>query len=425
MERCFMPSHRTSFERFTELQVLSFPFRLGNLLLLTITGAIYSYLYLIWTSLGTIGFVLTTVITYLTTLLYVSYLVFVADYTTLGYQYLPKLSMNVIDSSRWKILKAMVLLSFFASLVPLVDSQNWRAAVFVFCAVVLPLATAVLLVENSLFKALMPTTWLTMLRTIELDGFLFRVLGAEFLLILVIYLVLNQVTGVPGIYATLLLAMVLFRSLGALLHRNADHLGIIVLYGPQAEAANQAESHRRDIAGELRVLQQLCESGGTVKAFRRLEARLARDHYKSESEFFKHLRAWSNPDLAVLVGRGYVERLVQHRQFSDAIEVLGFCYGASGGDFVLHKTSSLLKLTEFVSAGEEKRMLARLLSEVPDRFSRDPNAGDALVLAAKLFAEELVFETASSLLERIEQEYPIWIQNADYRRISDLVRQGE
>ncbi|MDA0978421.1 MAG: hypothetical protein O3B72_07685 [Proteobacteria bacterium] len=418
-------SNEPQSSKFTELAVVSFPLRLGNLLLLVMFAGIFYYLHRIWLSLGAAGFVLTAATTYVVALLYLSYLVFLADYTSQGYQKMPAFSMNVVDASRWKVFRVMLLFSLFASLLPLVDSVEVQRLILALGAFILPLATGVLIVENSMIAATNPLNWLKILSATGFDGHLFRLFAIECLLLIAIYVTFIAEVVFPAIFAALLLSMMLFRSIGALLHRNAEVLNLSVQFGHQIDASNQQRHHDKDIAQQVEALKNICEKGGGVTAaFRQYEALLAKNHFQSEAAFFEHFRSWSSSELAVMAGRGYIERLIQHRRFSMALEVLSFCFKVSGGDFRLTTVERLLTLVQYVESLEQKRMLARLLKDAPDQYTNDPRVADALIMAGRLYAEDLDFLTTREILDRIEREHPLWAQDDGYletRRLLDRV----
>lgn len=254
-------------------------------------AGIFYYLHRIWFSLGAAGFVLTAATTYVVSLLYLGYLVFLADFTSQGYQNMPAFSMNVVDASRWKVFRVMLLFSLFASLLPLVDSVEAQRMILVVSAFILPVATGVLIVENSMFAASNPLNWLKVLAATGFDGHLLGLFAIECLLLIAIYATFISDIVFPSIFAALLLSMMLFRSIGALLHRNAEALNLSVQFGHQIDASNQQRHHDKDIAQEAEALKNICEKGGGVTAaFRQYEALLAKNHFQSEAEFFEHFR---------------------------------------------------------------------------------------------------------------------------------------
>lgn len=125
--------------------------------------------------------------------------------------------------------------------------------------------------------------------------------------------------------------------------------------------------------------------------------------------------------MAVMAGRGYVERLIQHRRFSTALEVLSFCFKVRDGDFRLSRVELLLGLVQHVESLEQKQMLARLLKDAPDQYANDPRVADALILAGRLYAEDLDFLTTREILDRIDREYPLWAQEDGYLETKRLL----
>ncbi len=371
--------------------------------------------------LGAAGFVLTAFSTSVTTLFFTGYLIYVLDYTTMGYQYLPPLSTTVIEESRWKVFKVMLLISIFISLLPFIEDPEWRTTIIIVFMLLLPFATAVLLIENSLIAATIPSNWLKILLATHLDISLIRLLCAELLLLVACYIASRQDTGIAGIFAIIFFALLMFRSLGVMLHTHASELGIHVTHGPEIDAANIARMRERDIADEVQNLKKLSEEVSVLKAFRQLQGRLAQDHFQTETGFFDHLTELQSPELALMAGQGYIERLVQKRRYTMALDVLNFCFTASGGDYTLQRLRTLMTLATHIRTSEERLMVARLLADAHEHFPRDPRNGDALVLSAKLYADELQLEEAETVLKKIGQSYPMWTQDPDYQKVRELI----
>jgi hypothetical protein len=420
-----MARKRETIDRFNELEVLSFPFRFGNLVLIIVYTLVYTYLTTVWSILGAGGIALTASLTYVTALFFIGYLFVIVDYTALGYQEIPKLSKNLLESEKARLFKEMILLSFFLSLMFVIDELYWRLFIAIASLVLFPLATSVVLLEEKLMSAFNPLKWLAMLQDINSDKVFYRFLTIEGLLISVVYLTLVWDLGFIGIAVTLVLAIMLFRSLGVVLHSNADALGILVQFGKQIEAAQEAEIVQQEIHEEALALYRMATSGNTADALERLRKRLAADHYSTEADFFAQIRTWEDPQLAIIAGQDYIPRLARRGELKLALGILEFCYQANKQQFKLGNAGLIFELAEQAETRAHREIIAHLLAHLPDDFPGHPRSGEALLSAARITASDLDdFDTSTVLLDRIRKSYEEQRRDPEYRQLRRIVKKG-
>ncbi len=368
---------------------------------------------------------MTASLTYVVSLFYSAYLFYVAEYTALGYNRLPVLSMSIVDRSRWKIFKVLLLTSLFASLASLVDNSQWRDVLAVLGAVIFPIVAGILIVKDSFTSIFNPLTWVGTVSNIEVDQHLLVFMAAETLFVLSAYIVSSGSAGFLSILVLVFSSMLLFRSLGVLIHSNARRLGLPTLFGAYADAVNANWALKKEIDDEVNILRELCDQKGALHAFRRIGSKLVSDRYRHEDEYFERTKHFQSPALSIMIGKNYLDRLVQHHLYERSLEVLQYCDNAGGDDFFPSNADLLITLGNIATRPRDKQLLARLLSGVPDKFSHDPKAGDALVLAAKLFAENLNFDEARNQLERIKRDFPYSSQDAEYERVKKLLERSQ
>ena len=73
-------------DKFEDLEIVSFPFRVGNIASIIFFGLIFSYLLGIMRTMGPIGFFYSIILTYVSFMFFFGYLFVIVDYTSRGYQ---------------------------------------------------------------------------------------------------------------------------------------------------------------------------------------------------------------------------------------------------------------------------------------------------------------------------------------------------
>ena len=252
----------------------------------------------------------------------------------------------------------------------------------------------------------------------------YRFMIIECMLVLAVYMTLVLELGFIGIATVLYLVMILFRALGVVLHSNADRLGIPVRYSEQVQAAQEQEMADQEISEEASALYKLCAAGHTGKAFKQLNDRLEADQYRTEADFFAHLRTWERPQLAIRAGQNYIQRLVVRGQFDTALDVLEFCYNANGKKYRLLEADTVFQLSERAETLNHREIITHLLEFVPEDFPSYPRGGDALLAAARILAHDLNdFPAAHALLSRIDEDFPATTKNSTYVLLREIVSQ--
>jgi hypothetical protein len=187
---------------------------------------------------------------YLTTVLYVRYMFVVVEYTSLGYNELPKLTGAMVfptnDDRLWKeVLLVILLLLGYHEMVIL----GWQTAYSVVALIVFPLATAIITLEHSFFGAISPKVWWHMIRSFDLSVQLVTYVVLQSITIVVISNFVNNffdvhpLTQAVQLFVILVLLMLMFRSLGIVLHVSADKLGVSTRFSEEKakSAVNQIE----------------------------------------------------------------------------------------------------------------------------------------------------------------------------------------
>ena len=102
-------------DRFEDLEIVSFPFRVVNLFAAIYFCLIFSYLLMVFRVVGLEGIVWTVPLAYINLLFFFGYMFVIVDYTAQGYQEVPKISGDLLHTGKSRFFKVLVLVSFFFS----------------------------------------------------------------------------------------------------------------------------------------------------------------------------------------------------------------------------------------------------------------------------------------------------------------------
>ena len=116
-------------DKFEDLDVFSFPLRVENIANTIFFSLIFSYLLGVIRVVGPGGFVWTIGLTYVSCMFFFGYLFVIVDYTSQGYQQIPKLSANLLIAERSRLFKELILISSFVALFFLSDIPYWHSIV--------------------------------------------------------------------------------------------------------------------------------------------------------------------------------------------------------------------------------------------------------------------------------------------------------
>ncbi|MFP6808627.1 MAG: hypothetical protein VB957_15830 [Pseudomonadales bacterium] len=100
-------------DKFEELEVSAFPFRISNLLVSIFFSLIFSCMLAVYRFSGLAGVVWVIPLAYVSSLFYLSYLFIIVDFTAQGYQKVPIMSGTLFTTGKSRFFKELLLISFF------------------------------------------------------------------------------------------------------------------------------------------------------------------------------------------------------------------------------------------------------------------------------------------------------------------------
>ena len=415
-------------DKFEALEVNFFSLRSSNIVVAVFFALIFSYMLSALRFVGLAAATSMAMLTYVTTIFFIGYLFVIVDYTTQGYQEIPKLSANLLTTERSRLIKELILIAFFVSLFLVFDNPYWKLFFVISGLVIFPVSTAVIIMEESLVSAVNPVKWVGIVMDLEADSVFVQYLLIQGLTLFAGYVALFVDLGFFNLITMTILVMLLltlFRSLGVLLHSNAETLGIPVRFGKQIEDEQLKAAQERAFSEFSSELYKLSSGGNVKDAWDLLEERLKKDKYATEADYFARLHNYDNPVLAVKAGQGYTERLVLKGDFRTAWNVLEFCYPANNNKYRLTSSNVILQLMAKAESNLQKAIVVSLLSHFEEDFPEHPRRSEALLVAARFTAEDLGdFEGAREMMEHLHTTYPEVVSNKEYQALT-VVLAGE
>jgi len=412
-------------DKFEDLEIASFPFRAGNIATTIFFCLIFSYLLGILRVIGPAGFFYSILLTYFSFMFFFGYLFVIVDYTSRGYQEIPKLSANLFIAERSRLFKELILISFFLALFFLVDDTYWRFIVVLTSFLSFPIATSVIIMEESLISALNPLKWIRMIMDINADAMFMQYLAIQMSTLLLGYVALFIDLGLFNLISMavfLMAALTVFRSLGVVLHSNSETLGFPVRFGKQVEEKQSQLAKERELSDFSTQLYKLGNAGDLDKAWELLEKRLGDDNFATEADMFAHIRDWDNPRLAVKAGQGFIERLIAIQDFRTTWNVLEFCYTANGNDYKLLSAEAVIKLLTNAETRTQKSIMVSILRHFEEDFPNHPQTAETLLTAARFTAHDLDdFDSARKIVTHLHATYPSIHSNKTYEALSSIL----
>lgn len=412
-------------DKFEDLEIVSFPFRVGNIASIIFFGLIFSYLLGIMRTMGPIGFFYSIMLTYFSFMFFFGYLFVIVDYTSRGYQEVPKLSANLLITVRSRMFKELILISFFFAFFFLFDNAYWNLIVVLTSLLFFPIATSVIIMEESLISALNPLKWIRVLLDIDANAMFMQYLAIQAFTLIAGYVALfvdfgwfNIITMALFLMATL----IVFRSLGVVLHSNSESLGFPVRFGKQVEEEQIQLAKEHELSDFSTQLYKLRNAGKLTEAWELLQKRLRDDNFMTEADLFARLREWDNPRLAVKAGQGFIERLTAKQDFRTCWNVLEFCYTANGNDYKLTSAQAVLTLSAKAESRTEKSIMVSIIRHFEEDFPNHPKTAEILLTAARFTAYDLDdFDGARKIINHLHTTYPSVHSNKSYRALHSIL----
>ena len=424
-----MPSKPIWIDKFDALSIFSFPFRISNILSIILFTLTFSYVLGATLFLGMLGFIVTITLAYVSFSFFFGYLFVIFEYTSLGYQEIPRLSTDLLFNERSRLMKATVLVSFFLSAIFFVTDPFWQTFLTISSLLLIPVAMSVLVMEGRLISAMNPLNWLAALRNIEADARFGQYLLLQFSMLLTGYVALFMNFGwfnILTMMVFLTVSMIAFRCLGVVLHSNAESLGLKVVYGPAVEEEQVQRATGQEMSEFAASLYRLISAREVEKALEVLNQRLEDDNYLTEPDLFGRIRQWEDPALAIRAGRGFLNRLIAREDIRTSWHVLEFCFEANHNRYRLTSANTVITLAGQAETFKQKTIMAHLLEHFEEDFPNHPQTAEMLLLAARLIAHDLDdFEKARGIMSRLEAAFPKIHTDKTYRALRTILFQPD
>lgn len=422
------PAKQVWIDRFEPLEVWRFAFRLENILLAAPLILIWSFLLGSYYTGGAIMVFRSLFAVYLTLAFFFCYLFIILDFTARGYQTPPKLSGDLLTTNKMRFIKSLAIASLFASLIYTASSSPVMLGFMVVLTFLfLPVSLCIIAIQDTFLNAMNPLNWFVFFRDIELDKSVaqyFLILGLTVAigsLLMRNFSWFNLLTMTAVVFSMILL----FRSLGVVLHTHAANIGLSVRFGPQVEARQRAESEQQSLSDFGLSLYQQVEVNRIEEAWEAYQQHIAASKFASEDALWELVQQWPNAKLGLLAGQGYIDRLLKQQRSGDAWNVLRYCYKNNQNEYRLASGDSTLRMADAAITSQERIISAELLRYFDKDFPGHPRTSEALLRAIKI----MLIDTndiagVHKLLNHIRIKFPEAARTRAYLKLEAAVTAG-
>jgi hypothetical protein len=412
-------------DKFEKMEVYSFPFRLGNLLSILFFTLIFSYLIGAARTFGAASMLYSIMLSYVSLVLFFGSLFIITDFSTLGYQEIPNVSPNVLKSERGRFTKVFIIICAILSQFLLIESLSLKVVYLSLCLILLPLAISVLILESKLLSALNPLKWAAVLMGVKFDSYVMQYFILQISSLFVGYVALFLDYGFYNLIsmaAFLAVLTALFRSLGVVIHSNANALGLKVQYSKEIEDAQKIRANGKGTSDFCDSIYLQWTSGQQKMAWERLQEKILEDNYDCDADMFDRISRWADPALAVRFGQTYLERLVKQGSIDTAWSVLEFCFEKNNKEYKILTAATLVALSKAADSFERKSIIVSILRYFEEDFPHHPETAQILLYAAKIAADDLDdFKKAKIFMRILRRNYPAIYSDATYLALRKIL----
>ena len=317
--------------------------------------------------------------------LFTQYSFVVLEYTSRGYQRVPKLSGSMVfwnnDMRIWQV----VTIVLAAMLLGTLAISDWSRIVYiVLLSAMLPVAISGVVLGGTLVVALNPLTWLATVRGFGINRASVIFASLQAALMFAMTTLVTQFAKIDGFHLfwlvpfTVLLALTTVRALGVLLNSRSAELGLLV---------NQSEDTHEQAVREHEVLvvhefisnlYPLMRADKLGEAWNLLKANLATDDWERAGITLEHLRTWEDQRLALRLALELIERHVSASEVAAAWSLYDYAHRATAGDVKLLSGRSALALAGTAAGLTQIQQAADALRHFASDFPNHPGADSAL-----------------------------------------------
>ncbi|MBS02584.1 MAG: hypothetical protein CMQ24_07745 [Gammaproteobacteria bacterium] len=374
---------------FEPLETFRFPLRLGT----GLTWLLFAIIFVLaTTSLKVPAFYIRSLFLWVVGAgLFTQYSFVVIEYTSRGYQEVPKLSGSMMfwnnNMRMWQVITIVLTALLLGALV----TDEWSRIVYlVVLSAMLPVAISGVVLGGSLIIALNPLTWFSTVRRFGINraSITFAVLQAA--LMFTTTTLVAQFEQIDGFHLlwivplVVLLAIVTVRSLGVLLNSRSAELGLLVNQSSERHEQALLEHERLVVHDFISGLYPLARADKLGEAWTRLSNNLARDDWARALLALDHLRTWEDQRLALRLALELIERHVHASEMAAAWSHYDYVHRATAGDVKLLSGRAALALGRTAAGLDQTQQAADGLRHFTADFPNHPGEDDALKLRLKL-----------------------------------------
>lgn len=318
----------------------------------------------------------------------------------------------------------LLVLFFFAPLAVGYWISIWAAlAVLLVETLVLPAAVALLAIDKSLWYALNPQAWFTLMQRV---GMGYVVAVALIWVLQIVVVIANVVLAfAPGFIAvpvgsviTLLALVTGYHLIGYLIYQHHVALGLDLtetIVRPTFANAEEDEAMRQsqvgvdqgDLDAATRPLQTLVMGRGATAPIHDRYRKLLVDLRDGE-RLCEH-------------GRVYIPQLMAQGQDKRALAIAGECL-AYDPAFALTQAEDIVRLVALAAERGQSQVAVRLAHAFDSRFPRSPDIVDVQLTVARLYYDKLGKEAeARVLLDTLAARFPEHPRSEDIRNMQATV----
>jgi tetratricopeptide (TPR) repeat protein len=418
---------RRPVQAFDPLRIFQFPFYLENILVILLFCIMFITA-CIWASLPVGMGIRSVPFWFLCITVFFNYMFVVVDWTSRGFQHMPKLSGDLVfpshDSRLFTI--ALLTLCYLAFLL-----GNWaeefRAVRLLAAFFTYPLFFGLLIVHSRLTELLNP---IKLLKTL----YLFSTAGVS-----LIFYVLQLVTGALLYFEfqafgqislahllwqvplTLILLFMLFRSLGVVLNTQGPSFGLPVLQNEDTQSAAFEEEARVELDKFVMSLHRWARVNEFGEAWKLIQAFQKENRHHLDDALFTRLSEWTNQRLAAMLGADIAERLMREGDTKRALSIFRQSYDMSPG-FRFSSGSMALQFLERASDLASRQRLFGYLRYFCEYYPTHPAKTQVMLQLAELGLKEFdAPEAAQQALETALGTDPGIETSNEYRRLAAAI----
>ncbi len=220
---------------------------------------------------------------------------------------------------------------------------------------------------------------------------------------------------------TLTLLFLTFRALGVVINAQGPKLGIAVLQNKDTHIASlkrEAELRLSEFAMQLHRLTRVHEYR---KAFDLIQVFQKENHNKLDEPLYVRLCEWDDKRLTAMLGADLAERLLRNGEAERALKIFRDSYDMAPTNFAFSSGTSSLLFCNVAKDRASKERLFDYLQRFDETFPGHPSLPAAMIQLATLALDQFSHpKIAREALAKAATSNPGFAKNQDYQRLMAL-----